>query len=308
MNAGQLPATFGKIVHATLDELLDPARKAEWIDMMYRSKVLVLKGLVGLTAEQLWDIHAVFGTPWAKEEYRQSFEKATETSAGSGKYVTEYSNVLTKERIGDKSLPWHHDIPWHRERRYPIRSLYPTKLTGAAGSVTTNFCDCDTIWSRLPKAEWNKLADADIRLQFWYDASKGVVNPATKVVPLVERHPYTKKYSLLLNSFGPTEQKRVLAGMPFSTVSTGAWAIDCWSRNERLGLEYLDRLHKLVVTEDNIYNHVWELGDLVLFDNYSGVFHSREKITDVDAERAFWRMNIRHNWQSADNTAVLPSE
>lgn len=299
----KLPATFGKIVTATLAEILDPARKAEWIDTMYKSKVLVFKGLNNLTATQLWDIHAVFGTPWEQKEYWQSFEKAVETEPGSGKFVTEYSNVLTKTRIGDKSLPWHHDIPWHRARRYPIRSLYPTLLKGGAGSVTTNFCDCDVVWKRLPKDQWDKLAEADIRLQFWYDASKGVSNPRTRVVPLVERHPHTQRYSVLLNSFGPTEQNKSIPELPFSTVSTGAWAIDCWSRNERLGLKYLDELHKLVVTEDNIYEHAWEMGDLVLFDNYSGVFHGRDKIKVEGAERAFWRMNIKHNWQPVTSTA-----
>jgi alpha-ketoglutarate-dependent taurine dioxygenase len=300
----KLPSTFGKILHVSIDELLDPTRKEEWIDTMYKSKVLVLKGLLNLTATQLWDIHKVFGTPWEQGEYWKSFEKAQETEPGSGKFVTEYSNVLTKERIGDKNLPWHHDIPWHRARRYPIRSLYPTLLEGGAGEVTTNFCDCDTIWSKIPKDEWNKLAEADIRLQFWYDASKGVVNPATKVVPLVERHPYTKRYSLLLNSFGPTKQKTVIQELEHSTTSTGAWAIDCWSRNQHLGLEYLNSLHRLVVTEDNTYSHVWELGDLVLFDNYSGVFHGRDKIATEGTKRAFWRMNIKHSWQSTTTTEL----
>lgn len=300
---GALPQTFGKIIHTNVEEVLDPTRKSEWVNAMYTSKVLVLKGLHNLTATQLWDVHQVFGTPWHQQEYWKSFEKAIETEPGSGKFITEYSNVLTKTRIGDKSLPWHHDIPWHRARRYPIRSLYPTVLKGGAGAVTTNFCDCDVIWSRMPKEQWSKLAEADIRLQFWYDASKGVVNPRTRVVPLVERHPYTQKYSVLLNSFGPVEQKRVLAALEHSTVSTGAWAVDCWSRNERLGLDYLNELHRKIVTEDNIYEHEWELGDLVLFDNYSGVFHGRDKIAVEGAERAFWRMNVKHAWQSAESTA-----
>lgn len=273
----------------TLADLLN--NPGHWRDLMYTNKVLVLKGLVGLTKDQLWDIHAVFGTPWTATEYRDSYEAPSHDT--EGKSVTTYSNTASKARIGDKSLPWHHDVPWHREKRYPIRSLYPTKLTGNAGDVSTNFCDCDVIWNRLPETQWEELSKADIRLQFWYDASKGVANPETKVVPLVEQHPHTKKYSLLLNSFGPRQE-----GMEYSTTYTGAWAVDCWSRSKRLGLRYLDMLHGKVCTDDNIYEHKWEMGDLVLFDNYSGVFHGRDRIDQPDVEREFWRMNVKHYWQT----------
>lgn len=291
MDTNILPKTFGKAIEVKPSDLLGADQQAYWRDQMYQNKILVLKGLVGLTSDQLWDIHTVFGTPWTPEDYKDSFELPSCTTPG--KYVTTYSNVNTKKRIGDKSLPWHHDIPWHREKRYPIRSLYPTKLTGGAGAVSTNFCDCDTIWARLPKEQWDELAQADIRLQYWYDASKGVPNPPTKVVPLVERHPHTNKYSLLLNSFGPVQES-----MPHSTTYTGAWAVDCWSRSKRLGLQYLEMLHAKVCTDDNIYEHKWEMGDLVLFDNYSGVFHGRDRIDQPDVEREFWRMNVRHYWQT----------
>lgn len=285
-----METTFGKVFEVKIDDLLGSDQQTYWRDQMYKNKVLVLKGLLNLSKDQLWDIHAVFGTPWTADEYKNSFE--VPSCDTPGKYVTTYSNINTKGRIGDKSLPWHHDIPWHREIRYPIRSLYPTKLTGKAGSVTTNFCDCDLVWARLPKDKWDELAQADIRIQYWYDAAKSVQNVPTKVIPLVERHPHTGKYSLLLNSFGPQ-----FDGLKHATTYTGAWAVDCWSRSKRLGLRYLDMLHSLVVTEDNIYEHPWEMGDLVLFDNYSGVFHGRDKITDQNAEREFWRMNVKHYWQ-----------
>jgi alpha-ketoglutarate-dependent taurine dioxygenase len=203
--------------------------------------------------------------------------------------------VASKARIGDKDLPWHHDIPWHREKRYPIRSLYPTRLEATKGT-TTNFCDADSIWQRIPKEQWEELAQADIRIQFWYDASKGAENPPTKIVPLVERHPHTGRHSLLLNSFGPKHEQ-----LPFSTSYTGAWILDCWSKRKRLGLKYLNHLHEKVCTPDNIYEHEWELGDLVLFDNYSGVFHGRDRIVEAHTIREFWRMNLRHYWQTKES-------
>lgn len=292
MTSNVLPKTFGKIVEAKPSDLLGSDQQSYWRDELYTNKVLVIKGLLNLSSDELWDIHTVFGTPWTPQDYKDSFEAPS--CLTEGKYVTTYSNLNTAKRIGDKNLPWHHDIPWQREKRYPIRSLYPTRLNGGAGEYSTNFCDADIVWSKLNKDMWPELSQADIRLQYWYDASKGVENSATKVVPLVEVHPYTKKYSVLLNSFGPTHES-----LPFSTGYTGAWAVDCWSRSKRLGLKYLNMLHEKVCTPDNIYEHHWELGDLVLFDNASGVFHGRESIGKPDVEREFWRMNLRHYWQTA---------
>lgn len=286
--ATDLPASFGKVVEVKPSDLLGSDQQAYWRDTMYKSKLLVLKGLTNLSKDQLWDIHAVFGTPWTDVDYKDSFEVPSFDTPG--KFVTTYSNVNTRGRIGDKSLPWHHDIPWHREKRYPIRSLYPTRLEGQ--SVPTAFVNCDVIWSRLDKEKWAELAAADIRLQYWYDAAKSVPNPPTKIVPLVEQHPHTKKYSLLLNSFGPMHPD-----LSFSTTYTGAWIVDCWSRSQRLGLKYLNMLHELVCTDDNIYEHEWEMGDLVLFDNWSGVMHGRDRISDAQSIREFWRMNVKHYWQ-----------
>jgi len=281
---------FVNVIRVTKEELLSEPR-AKWQDIMYQSKVLVLKGLVSLTPAEHWEIHSIFGNPWTSQEYQDSFEVSREV--GPSKWITTYSNMNTKGRIGDKSLPWHHDIPWHRAKRYPIRSLYPTKLTNGASEVTTNFCDADVIWKRIPKSEWEKLAQVDVRLQYWYEAAKGNRDVVTKVIPLVERHPYTKRYSVLLNSFGFDRQD-----LKHATTSTGAWIIDCWSRSEHLGIDYLDKLHEIACTQDNIYEHRWEYGDLVLFDNYSGVMHGRDRITTENTEREFWRVNVKHSWQT----------
>lgn len=282
---------FGRLREVTKEELLQPnLDRAAWRDLLYKSKVLVLKGLHGLSRDELWQIHTVFGMPWAAETYKLSFEAAVCDTPGQ--YVTEYSNVGSRGRIGDKMLPWHHDIPWHRAYKYPIRSLYPTMLDGGKG-VTTDFCDASAIWSRTDQSNWDKIAKADIRLQYWYDAARGVTNTDSRIVPLCERHPHTNKWNLMLNSFGPRRDD-----LPFSTASTGAWIIDCWSKSEHVGLEFIDWLHSLVVTEDNIYRHEWELGDLVLFDNHSGIMHGRQGIREPNVTRAFWRMNLHHYWES----------
>jgi len=286
--------SFVHTATATKDELFSNPLK--WQDLLYANKVLVLKGLTDLSMNDLWDIHTVFGVPWTKTEYALSFEAPT--CMTEGKWVTDYSNIGSKGRIGDKVIPWHHDIPWHREKRYPIRSLYPTKLTPGA-ELSTNFCDADAVWAKLSKAERFALSQADVRIQYWYEACKGTKDVASKVIPLVEKHPHTGAFSVMLNSFGVGDigEKIGRPDLKHSTSSTGAWIIDCWSRSSHLGLEFINRLHELALTEDNIYEHVWELGDLVLFDNSSGVFHGRERISQEGVERAFWRMNLKHYWQ-----------
>jgi hypothetical protein len=39
------------------------------------------------------------------------------------------------------------------------------------------------------------------------------------------------------------------------------------------------------------------MGDLVMFDNYSGIFHGRDRIVQENTVREFWRMNVKHYWQ-----------
>ncbi len=271
---------------------------AMWRSRMYRAKVLVIKGLADLSSEELLELHTVFGDPWSPEEYRDSNEKVELTESGGG-CVTSYGNLITKS-IGNLAMPWHRDIPWHREKRYPIRSLYPTQLSMGAGSAGTEFADCDILFKRLRPADLDLLHRTKLLIQNWYQVQANHSEPDLKTIPLVERHPVTGLNSILLNSFRHLTYGFTRCGVG----NKGAWTVGVQIDGEAMPYaeahEWLDYLHSLVATHDNIYTHQWELGDLVLFDNFSGVFHRRDAIEAPEgAERRFWRINLKHRLESA---------
>lgn len=262
---------------------------------LYDRKMLVIKGLQDLPVHTYWQLHNLFGRPWNNIEYDLTTEK---WKCVDGMYYTEYGNLITQESIGNRSMPWHRDIPWHRQMRYPIRSLYPVKMTNGAGNTTTDFCDADVAFVRHPKdGTLPMLNQVTLKIQSWYQYQYKVPNPDTKRIPLVEQHPATLRQSVLLNSFGPHHPE-----LEYSTPLSGTWILDAYDAyGKSIGLKPLDKFHKLVDTPDNVYQHHWELGDLVLFDNYSGIFHRRDRIDVPEGqvvERLFWRMNLHHYWES----------
>lgn len=284
---------WGGLAKVTAAELL--AHPEEWRNNLYERKMLVLKGLKDLSQNEFWELHNIWGSPWNDKEYTTSTEKFQDI--GGGRFITSYGNKLTQKSIGNRQMPWHRDIPWHREKRYPIRTLYPVRMTKGAGATGTRFCDCDILWERLTTDNKAWMLQTEIEIQSWYQLQYGVPKPQRQWIPLVEQHPKTSRSSVLLNSFGP-----YVEGLEHSTAITGTWILDARFKGGaelKQPLKWINYLHRLAVTEDNCYTHNWEMGDLVLFDNYSGIFHSRDRvIAEPDAERLFWRMNIRHNWQA----------
>lgn len=280
---------YGGYADVTLNDITSNPKF--WRDSLYERKLLVLRGLKNLSEEQYWNLHTIFGLPWKAEDYKTTTEKVK--SLDADRCFTLYGNIITKESIGNKHMPWHRDIPWHREKRYPIRTLYPVKMTLGAGNTGTRFCDCDVLWDRISLEERQKVMNTKVQIQSWYQFQYNIKEPERKWIPLVEIHPKTVKASVLLNSFGPQDPT-----LSFSTALSGTWIRSVKVNDEEVGLNWIDYLHSKVCTPDNIYNHIWEEGDLVLFDNYSGVFHGRDRVVaSENAERMFWRMNLRHTWQ-----------
>jgi alpha-ketoglutarate-dependent taurine dioxygenase len=249
---------------------------AYWRDELYKHKVLVFKDL-HLTAQQFCDVHKAFGKPWVPPLYKLSHEISTVLP--SGDCLTQYSNVLMKDSMGNGALRWHRDIPYHRMIRYPIRSLYPTVLP-TQYQASTSFLDADVIWDRVSEQEAQELQRTDLIIQSWYGVVFNTDKVPRKNIPLVEEHPHTKRKSMLINVPGDR-----------------VWVQGMVRDGVELPSEYIHELFKIIDTPENVYEHFWELGDLVMFDNWSGVLHGRKELQTPE-ERAFWRMNVKHYWQA----------
>jgi alpha-ketoglutarate-dependent taurine dioxygenase len=284
---------WGGKATVTVSELM--ADPSGWRKHLYDRKILVLQGLADLSESEFWQLHTIWGEPWNVEDYTSTTERFQ--NIGDNKFITLYGNNITQKSIGNRQMPWHRDIPWHRDKRYPIRTLYPKRMTLGAGATGTQFCDCDVLWERLDADQKIALEQTEVLIHSWYQLQHGVPNPQQRWIPLVETHPATKKQSVLLNSFGPMRPE-----LEFSTAITGTWILDA-RRKDGVALQnplgWINQLHRLAATPDNCYTHNWTIGDLVLFDNFSGVFHCRDRVVaQPDAERLFWRMNIKQNWQT----------
>lgn len=263
-------------------------------DLIYRHKVLRIRGLPNLTIEECHEVNSMFGTPWIDTEYKRTREAWVKLD--NGHFITDYSNIESK-KIGNYRLTYHSDMPLYRSLRFPMRSLYPVHLMKNRSGVNT-WVDCSVIFERLSKAELDELMQVEILLHSWYA-------PGTKHrwIKLVDTHPQRGTPELLLNCFYNPDLAHPL---PYQSPFKGAWIVDVRIGDRKLGAAYLNRLHELVITPDNTFVQEWEYGDFIIFDNM-GVIHDRTPITVTDAsdaERRFWRANVKHAWQTGNNAVM----
>lgn len=295
-----LQDTFGLLLEIdSVGELVELAKlKSTLTDLMYHHKVLVIRGLGELTTDQLWDVHALFGTPWSRHDNAMSVKETVEHQSFN-KNVAYFGTDIYNKVVNQGSLTWHRDIPWHREIRYPIRSLYAHETY----KTPTLFADCDILMSGVHKPS---VMDVDIQIQYWYyrqyDTREKRHKVLTKYVPLVETHEYTKRQTPLLNSFSLERSQEMRSQYPYMSSFQAAWILGASIKGVPLGeSEYLglfSYLHTLVCNPERLLTWHYQKHDLVLFDNASGVFHSRENVAEEDGKRSFYRMNVRHPWQT----------
>jgi alpha-ketoglutarate-dependent taurine dioxygenase len=243
-----------------------------WRNELYDRKMLVFRDL-HLTVDEYYELHTVFGRPWMKPLYTLSREVTQDLSGG--RVYTAYGSV-SNAAMGIEAMRFHRDIPFHRGIRYPIRSLYPVKLP--AQNAATIFTDADVLWCLYPELH-DTFMNTELIIHSWYDVTFQTGQSVRKRIPLVEQHPHTGRKSMLLNTPGPT-----------------GWVRGVVIHGEEQPLKVVEEWFSRLGTPDNFYRHEWQRGDLVIFDNYSGLMHGREAIASTE-ERAFWRMNLKHDWQ-----------
>jgi alpha-ketoglutarate-dependent taurine dioxygenase len=261
-----------------------------WRNKLYERKLLVFRGWENLSVGQLWEVHNAFGIPWSKTEYYMSREFGMGFEEDSDRSVTRYGTKVSA-RVGLNQMPWHRDIPWHREIKYPIRSLAPVALENQ--NTPTLFCDAEVLSRRLPDNRVLHLHFMELDIVDWYAVIERDPAPEHKRIALMEEHPVTKRMVPMLNSF-----LRENSSHTFGARLEGAWIHNVLLYDTPVGLDHMQEFHELVCTEDNTYTHHWRTGDLVLFDNASGLMHRRPKVQPVNPElpieREFFRMNVKH--------------
>jgi alpha-ketoglutarate-dependent taurine dioxygenase len=251
------------------------------LDLLYEHTVLILPDMwkyCGGSAAELYEFHRRFGIPWKRADYRFSMEyEALMPRVDITSYV---DGAFSKLGDNDHEIPWHSDVPIHGDKglNWPIRSLTAWRLP--QHPTASSFCSTYAIYDALSEEEKAFASEVSLTYQSWYQ-------PGTQFtdMPLVQSHPVTGRKFLALNSYNQGKNmeptKRWIAGVKLSGDTLSG--LDCRS--------VLGRYDEAI--EELAYSHVWEYGEMVIFDN-AGLLHRRDGRVDPANPRKFFRMNLRH--------------
>jgi taurine dioxygenase len=193
------------------------------------------------------------------------------------------SNVMVKgEPIGSLGAG---EAVWHTDMSYldvpPMASmLYALEVPPAGGN--TSFCSMYSVYQALPEALKQRIANLKIKHDGTYNSGgylrQGVTatdDPRTSpgaVHPLVCTHPDTGRRMLYLGR----RRNAYLMGLELA-------------ESEAL----LDELWDFVARPEFAWEHVWRVGDLVLWDNRC-TMHRRDPF-DASTRRIMHRTQIKGN-------------
>lgn len=184
-----------------------------------------------------------------------------ESSVQKGSEFMHIGNVAVNGVPGQLPLG---EMQFHQDGCYnaaPMRRtfLYALKIPSTGGN--TLFTSTAFAYAQFPSAERERLLTYDIRFAYNYLAvvRDATTKPTTEYVhPLVIAHPATGKPLLFCNRLMAEE----IVGLP---------------PDESRAL--IERLCTQLERPEGIYEHVWRLGDFLMWDNFATA-HAR---TDFDA-------------------------
>ena len=177
--------------------------------------------------------------------------------------------------LQDRAVDWHGDLAHHPTHPYPGRILYAVLMPTDAVSVTS--------WIDLDYA-WNYLLDDDHRAMLvgrsgefraGYETQWG-----TTCHEVVRRHP--------------------ARGAPWLSIDR-AFFRGFVGMDAEASARLKKRLMSKIIVSDAMYRHVWEQGDVVIYDN-EGTMHRRERVFS-GRERTIWRLTLEYAWKSVAEAA-----
>ena len=264
---------IGANVELTYAQIMEYS-SAELRELLFTKKVLVFKNWNNLTAGQIGDFAAKFGTRWTYSQYREIRETARIDASGSA--YTEYADSSYARLFS--GIPWHVDIANELSLpRYPARILYcvdvPTKFTG----LTTDISNLAAAYDSLTPHQKNELEKIYYVYQSWQKPGTNIVD-----LPAIETHPYTKQNFIRLNAV---------------SVDNG-WIRSWYKLNDDGTKTWLDneRLKKIIDTLGTKYqySHSWAIGDLIIWDNWATI-HRKGAGSILEGSvsgRKFYRLSI----------------
>ena len=228
--------------------------------------LLVIKGIgPNLTDDQFYDLGQKFGKVWTREDYKKSFITHGDDPTIDQDSPKPISYFQTDNNMFRSNfMAYHADMPHVNELSYPGRALYMVKNT-TDGSGDTTWLNLELAWEQLTQEEKDRFAEYEVVFQDMY--TPGI---RMETLPFLKINPKTNKLSPRLNCYGHP-------GVPHM-----AWINSILKNSVTLTAQEIDlfmyNTYKLLESKSNtLYRHVWELGDIVVYDNWFNV-HKRELV------------------------------
>jgi taurine dioxygenase len=261
---------INKIKNNWISEVLDIdcanlslSEKKQVSDIFAKQKIVIFKDQ-SLNNAQLKEFCSIFGQVWdnSKEKY-----SGLQQSVVSGHEDNFVETVSEDGLLSSGLIPWHVDLTHFPSQLLPNRILYAVELEGDPAG--TQFID--TI-------QGLHLIDSSIRdfLQYATALCKAPYNTPWDCYvrrPAIQWHPIHNDYGLVADELftqwiegleGDTDYKQ-------------------WIRNN-----VIDKM----ISDETTYTHNWNVGDIVVYDNWSTI-HSRSAFT---GKRKLKRVTWDQNW------------
>jgi taurine dioxygenase len=235
-------APFGVEVRIDLSGPLPPADQDELRRLYARDGLLVFRDLQ-LSMEEQIELCRVFG-PVLDSPYENYY----------------VSNARQDGHLGVMELQWHNDVPY-LPKPYLAAALHAVEVTPGASS--TRFASGIRAYERLPQTLRDRIAGLNaLQVKQRYSDR---TNRLTDLQPgdLCTVHPVV----------GRQEE----AGRPYLFVNQNMTALVIGLSAEASD-ELLQELYSALYVRDDVYEHAWRPGDLVLWDNLA-VQHARGRVS-----------------------------
>lgn len=235
-------APFGAEVEIDLSTPPSPPQKDELRRLYARDGLLVFRGL-DLSMEAQCELCRVFG-PVLDSPYENFY----------------VSNVRKDGHLGALELQWHNDVPY-LPQPYLGAALHAIEVSPGASS--TRFASGFRAYERLPQALKERIAALNalqVKQRFSERANRLTdlqAGDLCTVHPLVRRQDGTGRPYLFVN------QNMTACVIGLSPAQSDA---------------LLEELFSWFYVEDDVYEHAWNPGDLVLWDNLA-VQHARGRVS-----------------------------
>lgn len=266
---------FGAEVDINLASDLDEAQQAELRQLVAQHGVLVFRN-------QHFDY-----------QRQIAFMKTLGPVPQDGRNIEMVSNTVANGAFGGLALAFHSDLTFSPKPDIGA-SLHATDVVD--GASATKFASTANAYERLPADLQKRLEALEVLHVYQWDLTrrnrKSEMRPDSPMTahPAIWTHPLSGRKALYISY----AQADSIVGMPPD-------------ESERL----LQELFAVLLDASNIYEHQWNNGDLVLWDNHL-VLHGRDEVAHVGqrtlervalAETTFFEMYPNFDWTRDFSTA-----